>query len=33
MSFLMLDLPGVRPRLGAETDRLRWMKTLVDSVR
>lgn len=29
----MLDLIGVRPRLGAEACRLRWIETLVDSVR
>ena len=29
----MLDLTGVRPRLDAEAGRLRWMETLVDSVR
>lgn len=29
----MLDLTGVRPRLGAEAGRLRWMETLVASVR
>lgn len=31
--ILILDLTGVRPRLGAEAGRLRWMETLVDSVR
>lgn len=31
--FLMLDLTGVRSRLGAEAGRLRWIETLVDSVR
>jgi len=29
----MLDLSGVRPCLGAEAGRLRWIETLVDSVR
>lgn len=29
----MLDLTGVRPSLGAEAGRLRWIETLVDSVR
>lgn len=29
----MLDLNGVRPSLGAEAGRLRWIETLVDSVR
>ena len=28
-----LDLTGVRPCLGAEAWRLRWIETLVDSVR
>ena len=29
----MLDLTGVRPSLGAEADRLRWIETLFDYVR
>ena len=29
----MLELTGVRPSLGAEAGRLRWIETLVDSVR
>lgn len=31
--FVMLDLPGVRPRLGAEAGMLRCMETLFDCVR
>ena len=31
--FLVLDLTGVRPRVGAEAGRLRWMETLAASVR
>ena len=31
--FLVLDLTGVRPCLGAEAGRLSWIETLVDSVR